>query len=66
MPHTFSLTETQETQFQEWRATRKKAPNTAIGGRYSFVFTPTSLGNTVKVLDTVYGDELELTDYESW
>jgi len=37
----------------------------ASGGAYSFCFTPTSLGCVVKVRHTG-GEQLDLTDYDSW
>lgn len=37
----------------------------AIGGRESFVFTPTGLGIIIKV-KCACGGELDLTDYENW
>lgn len=33
----------------------------AIGGRYTYKFTPTSLGNIVKVIDNYTKEELDLT-----
>jgi len=37
-----------------------------IGGGYTFTFTPTGLGTVVKVKNCVTGEELDLTDYDSW
>lgn len=38
----------------------------AIGGRYTFSFTPTSLGLITKVRDNISEQEIDLTDYENW
>ena len=38
----------------------------AIGGEFTYSFTPNSIGETVKVKNCITGDELNLTDYESW
>jgi hypothetical protein len=37
----------------------------AVGGRYTFEFTPTSLGTIQKVL-CACGESCDVTDYESW
>jgi len=37
-----------------------------IGGAYTFLITPNSLGIAVKVRNTVSGDEIDLTEYETW
>ena len=38
----------------------------AIGGAYTYSFSPTSLGCVVKVRNSVTGDEIDLTDYSAW
>jgi len=38
----------------------------AIGGRFTYSFTPTSLGVVTTVSDSIDKDEINLTDYESW
>lgn len=38
----------------------------AIGGAYTYSFTPTSLGCVVKVRNSMTGDEIDVTDYEAW
>lgn len=35
----------------------------AIGGRFTYSFTPTSLGVIIKVKDDLSAQELDLTDY---
>lgn len=37
----------------------------AIGGAYTWCFTPTSLG-TICTVQCSCGDTIDLTDYESW
>lgn len=37
-----------------------------IGGGLTYKFTPTSLGIIVKVQEAVTGEEIDLTDYDSW
>lgn len=38
----------------------------AIGGQFSYTFTPNSIGESVKVKDAVTGEVLDLTDISSW
>lgn len=38
----------------------------AIGGRYTYMYTPTSLGCIIKVRDNVTHEEKDFTDYGSW
>ena len=53
----------------EWRKEKNKKEGEvyvgAIGGAYSFCFTPTGLGNMV-VVKCADGTELDLTEYEYW
>jgi hypothetical protein len=45
----------------------KSVKNTgAVGGQFSYLITNTTLGQVIKVIDQVSGDELDLSDYESW
>lgn len=38
----------------------------ACGGGYSYIFTPTSLGMGISVMNTLTGDEINLTNYDAW
>lgn len=38
----------------------------AIEEGYVFTFYPTSVVNIVKIKNTLTGDEIDLTDYDSW
>jgi hypothetical protein len=38
----------------------------AIGGAYTYSFTPTGMGTVVKVTNVLTGDVLDITDYEDW
>lgn len=38
----------------------------AIGGRYTYSFTPTSLGTVVKVYDAITKETIDLSDYDTW
>jgi hypothetical protein len=67
---TFEVTKGQAKKYEEWRA--KRNPNAyagAIGGRETWEFTGTSIGQVVKVRDCMGSKEdsvLDLSDYENW
>ena len=63
---TFELTEEQELKYLKWSMARPKKNSGAIGGRYTFSFTPTSLGVIIKVIDDFNKEFIDLTEYESW
>ncbi len=58
---TFTLDEEQTTKFDKWRKEKKDTlPQAAIGGAYSYIFTPTGIG-TIVVVECVDGTKLDLT-----
>ncbi len=62
----FSLDKAQAAKMTEWANKHKKVYTGAIGGRYTYSFTPTSIGLVVKVKDAITGEEIDLTDYDMW
>jgi len=61
----FYLNDQQIIKFEKWKKTLPKTPPTAIGGAYTFSFIPTSIGISTWVR-YYNGEELDLTEYESW
>ena len=65
---TFDLTPEQLARYVKWRedlAARGPAPYVgAVGGAYTFKFTPTGIGVLLRVV-RVDGEEIDLTDYDS-
>ena len=63
----FELDPEEIKKLNNWLKTKdlKKYSGT-IGGRFTYCFTPTSLGIVVKVKDGIDEDEIDLTDYLSW
>jgi hypothetical protein len=59
----FHLDDTQWAKFRKWaKGQEKKAEaNGCVAVRYSYVFTPSSIGLFVKVVDCVTKEELDLT-----
>ena len=60
----FGLSADQQRQHDEWKHHCSTYAG-AIGGRLSYVFTPTGLGTCVTV-KCICGEELDLTDSENW
>lgn len=56
------------TKLNNWLATKNLDKYAgASGGRFTYSFTPTSLGVVVKVHDAMeQQDTIDLTDYDSW
>ena len=66
---TFDLSVEQHKKYDEWRIEKNKTKGEvyvgAIGGAYTFCFTPTGLGNMVEV-KCADGTKLDLTDSDLW
>lgn len=66
---TFTLTAEQVEKFEKWRKKKNKKDGEvyvgAIGGAYTFCFTPTGLG-TIEKVTCADGTELDLTDFDTW
>lgn len=66
---TFILSANQYKKYDEWRKEKNKKDGEvyvgAIGGAYTFCFTPTGLGDMV-VVKCADGTQLDLTEYEYW
>jgi hypothetical protein len=69
----FQLTKDEVRRLKEWDELHinthhggKDPDNTAIGGRLTFGFTPTSLGTILIVSCSCKKDSCDLTDYDSW
>lgn len=66
VPREFHLTDADLQKISEWSAGLPREYSGAIGGRLTFEFTPTSIGTIVKVRDYHSGQELDITDYDTW
>ena len=66
----FELTKDELKLAEEWVESKPEKAEGAIGGRYSFMFTPTGLGTIAKIVDnapdTPDERELVLTDFSKW
>ena len=63
----FELNEEETQKFNDWRNNHncKQKDVGAIGGRFTFCFTPTSLGELATV-KCACGKELDLTNVSDW
>lgn len=73
----FSVSKEQWNSFEIWKEEHDKSckfyddgskidsPTGAIGGRFSYCFTPTGLGE-VLIINCMCGKSINLTDYDSW
>lgn len=62
----FELTPEQIEKLLEWQLQKEEEYGGAIGGRWTYSFTPTSLGIVVKVRDAIDKSEIDLTNYDEW
>jgi hypothetical protein len=61
---TFSLSETQEAKLKEWQETIKKIFGEY--GKYDYIFSPTGIGDCVKVYSHITKKTIDLTEVENW
>lgn len=61
----FELNEIQIEKFRAWSFNHKPVYGGTIGGRYSFEFLRTSIGDMTSVRDVVTGQVLELSEYDN-
>lgn len=66
----FELTPDQEKKFKEWASSQPKESPRGAGDLgvwpYQFIFTRTNCGDCLTIKNTISGDEIDLTDYESF
>lgn len=63
----FELTKDQVKILKAWQEELGVVEEGAIGGRWTFCFTPTSIGMVIKVKDSAGQDaDIDLSDYELW
>ena len=63
----FKLTKKQAEKLNEWSNQKDLTIYTgAIGGRFTYQFTPTSIGVVVRVIDNIDKTEIDLSEYDEW
>lgn len=70
---TFKLNDNEEKAFQEFYKKHEKCREKAVGrfgqplpGTYSFIFTPTGIGNAVECQCNICNKKEDITDVSSW
>jgi hypothetical protein len=57
----------EDSEWKEFREKHKECELTAtIGGKFSFIFTPTGLGPIVEVRCNKCGKQEDITNYDVW
>lgn len=63
----FNIDEDESKKLEEWMSTKDFSKYSgAIGGRFTYSFTPTTLGTVITVTDNLDKNEIDLTSYEYW
>jgi hypothetical protein len=62
----FEISDEQLNKIKSWTDTHQSCYTGAIGGRYTYCFSPTSLGVILNVKDIVTGNEIDVTEYSDW
>ena len=62
----FELTDKQRENAGEWMAKHRTSNQGAIGGQFTYEFTPTTIGVIVKVRDCITHESIDLTEYETF
>lgn len=65
-PEVFEISPEQLVKIYDWMGMRKYQSRSVDGARFTYCFTPTSIGTVIKVIDEVTGDEFDASDYENW
>jgi len=60
------LSQSQKDKIAEFKSVNKDLHCGAIGGRFTYEFTPTSLGLVIKIRDNALKRILDITEYEDW
>lgn len=61
----FELSPEQLAKFEKWRLNNKKKNKNKVEVHHTFSFTPTGIGEIVKVRDD-FGNELDLSEVDKW
>jgi cytochrome c biogenesis protein CcdA len=62
----FQLTENQSKLALEWMEEKRTEKQGAIGGQFTYQFTPCSIGVFVSIVDCVTKEELDLSEYDNF
>ncbi len=60
----FKLSPTQQKKLDKWKAKIRK--EYGEWGSYRYEFTPTGIGDVIKVKSSLTGEKINLTEYDKW
>jgi len=60
----FSVSNKEVETFRKWASLQKEKTGKDVQSVY--IFTPTAIGTTIQVVNSVNGEYIDITDYESW
>ncbi len=67
---TFTISGKELSKLVAWKkkqdAKTRRAYKGAIGGEYTFSFSPTGIGTAVRVENSITKEVIDVTDYDSW
>lgn len=68
MKFSFTLNTAQAKKLNAWQKKHRhpRAPQTAIGGKLTYSFTPTGVGVVMEVTCACCGKTLDFSDYDAW
>ena len=62
----FELSPEESKKAKEWMASKPIQYTGAIGGRFSYKFTPTGIGTIITIIYNVDHTELDVTEYDGF
>ena len=63
----FILTDKEVSKLEKFYNDHQDCPFTsAIGGKYTFIITPTGIGQCIVIKCNSCNEEVDITDFESW
>jgi hypothetical protein len=63
----WKLSENEAAKLEAWLKTKDHTKYAGCsGGRFTYCFTPTTLGIVYKVIDNLDKNEIDITDYKDW
>ena len=62
----FQLSEKENKRIAEFIKEKRIEYTGAIGGQFTWGFTPTTIGTIVSITDNVSKETLDVTDYDEW
>lgn len=66
----FSISDKEMDKLEAWEKKQdtksRKVHKDCTGGQYTYSFSPTGIGTTIRVENTITKEVIDITDYQSW